>query len=115
MPAPDGREWIASSALAQILKDCIEAEYPQIKNLNISVELQQSIEDCFVTQIGLGQERKISRLNEALKDAVARQDYGPLSDAEGLTDLGTVYQDWSLIYTQAFLDNFDEEGNLIGD
>ena len=113
MPAPDGREWAASSHIAQVLKDCIEAEYPQIKNLNMSQELQDSIEQCFVDGIGFGTERKVSRLSEALKDAVGAEVYGPLSDINGLTPLGEMYQDWSNVYTMAFLDLFDEEGNLI--
>jgi hypothetical protein len=114
MPAPDGREWIPTSVIAGTIIDCIEAQFPQIQNLNVRAEVMATIEQCWIDNIGYGTERKISRLTEMLKDAVSGGVYGPLSDANGITALGMAYQDWHNIYTEAFLANFDEDGNLIG-
>jgi hypothetical protein len=114
------REWAPVSELAGILKDCVETEFPQIKNMNISVEVQTTIEQCYLNNVGYGDERKISRLNEKIRDAVGTETYGPLLegiDGNGdpvFTPLGMLYNDWLQIQIPAFLANFDEEGELIG-
>ncbi len=59
-------------------------------------------------------ERKISRLTEKLKDAMELGAFGPLFDADGTTrtPLGEAFFAFKDIYAEAFLAQFNEEGDL---
>lgn len=108
MPTPDGRSWLTSDAIATKLGQAMidDPRLPeQLRTflLDHKAVAKSVLKDAFVeTEIGL--EFKIARLCEKLRDAI---------DAGNITTFDEVRDSIKDIYTLAFLNQFDEEGELL--
>jgi hypothetical protein len=134
MPAPDGREWLTSLAVAEQLLDMFVATYPDavtciqaagITLADVKDLLRQAYEDT-----GYSLEHKTSRLTEKLKDSIEARNFGPLfvnddgdevmpadyepaNPSHHTTQAYDIWLAFKDIYTMTTLDCFDEEGNFI--
>lgn len=109
MPTPDGREWLTSAQMAEKAVEHLERDGALPVPAALRDRIRDAIRRGFVST-NYTQEFKILRLVEILKDAVGRGEFGPLDPG---TPLAEVHQAFQNIFTQSFLDQFDEEGNLI--
>lgn len=108
MPTPDGRSWLTSDQIATqlgqaMINDPRIPEQMRTYLLAHKAVAKDVLKDAFVaTEIGL--EFKVARLCEKLRDAI---------DAGNITTFDEVRDSIKEIYTLSFLDQFDEEGELL--
>ena len=115
MPAPDGRGWLTSHAIADRITDLLRERYGTIQGLNRG-NVQQVVKEAYEAT-GYTQEFKILRLIEKVKNAIDGGAFGPITIPntvhEGekvLTPVGEIAMLLRDIYTPEFLEQFDEEG-----
>jgi hypothetical protein len=119
MPTPDGREWLSSTVISDRITDWLRENYGTIRGLNRG-NLHRVVKEAF-DSTNYQNELKINRLTEKVVTAINHAAFGPLTipntvDVNGEKILTPVGEIWALfrdIYTPEFLDQFDEEGNLI--
>lgn len=108
MPTPDGRSWLTSDEIATKLGQAM-IDDPRLPDqlrtflLDNKAVAKDVLKDSFLTT-GIGLEFKIARLCEKLRDAI---------DAGNITTFDEVRTSIKDIYTLTFLDQFDEEGELL--
>lgn len=119
--------WPTAAEMANKLRRSLEGAGNIAMSATLLDVLESRLTEWFDNG-GVTTERKISRLNEKLKDAIERERYGPLFvDAIGArvapadfdpalhqeTQAYQIWRDMKEIYNQDVLDNVDEEGNLV--
>ena len=116
MPAPDGRAWLTSRAIADRITDLLRERFGTIQGLNRG-NVQRVVKEAFEAT-EYTQEFKVLRLSEQVVMAINAGAFGPLTipntvNVDGEKILTPVGEIWSLfrdIYSPEFLDQFDEEG-----
>lgn len=108
MPTPDGRSWLTSDEIAFRLGKAMidDVRVPDhvkdylVANQMVALDI---FKQAFIVT-GYTLEFKIARLCEKLRDAI---------DAGNITTFNEVRDSIKEIYTLSFLDQFDEEGELL--
>ncbi|MHC4702674.1 MAG: hypothetical protein ACYTFQ_19095 [Planctomycetota bacterium] len=119
MPTPDGREWLSPRAIITLQLEQIERDHPNM-TAQQRESLRESLEEGF-RLTNYHQEFKIARLVEKVKEAIFHKNFGPLQvpntvDVNGLpinTPVGEIAYLLADIYSEGFLDQFDDDGELL--
>lgn len=118
MPTPDGRSWLTPREIIQSQIQTVHDQHPNITRAQME-SLRDSLEDGF-RRTNYHNELKICRLVEKVKEAAEQGVFGPLavpnSYFEGqpiMTPVGELTRALSDIYSEGFLDFFDDEGNIL--
>lgn len=116
------REWWKGSDISGLFVQVLAERLPPpaIRALE-NHPVAEMLEEVFEAQTDWSYERKVLRLTEKLRDGIDRGDFGPLVvpntlGADGLpilTPAGHIANVFRTIYTPEFLDQFDEEGELL--
>lgn len=103
MPTPDGRSWLTSDAIAtRIVNELINADIIAPEDRVDATAIAATA----YRNTGYGLEFKILRLTEKLRMAIENGQF---------TDVGSIQVAFNDIYRLEVLDQFDEEGNYIGE
>ena len=101
------RDEIIANMLAEIID-----EFPSVESYfnhpNIGPRLTAVLDG-----LELGYARKKTMILHRMLQAAESGTYGDIGTVGNRTDLGTFLEDMRKTYHPAFLDNFDEDGNLL--
>jgi len=107
MPTPDGRDWLTPAEIMRRVYDSLMEEFPAMEDYFNTSSKRTRFKEAVKRgwrRTGYQQEFKAARMFEKLKDALKRDQFESLEEVKAWV---------ARVYTQAFMDGIDDDGNPI--